>query len=552
MDYEIIGTRFRPFQWRGIILLIFVLLLALSGCTLNLGRPDAPAGGTGGHTDQSEQSSQSDGTLAGRSDDSSEESGSGIAVSETEVPVSLSPIDTHALREAVTVEGMRRHLTQFQEIAEANDGLRTSGTPGYDASAAYVREMLERAGYEVTVQTFDFPFFYDATELEQTAPEVLTYTLHEDFATMTFSPGGEVTAPIQPVDIDLAARRSSDSGCETADFADFEPGNIALLLRGICPFFEKASNAEAAGASAVLVFNDGLRRNRQGVIRGTLGEPGINIPVVGLSFAAGEALYQLSLTDEVMIHVDAQVISETRQTQNIIADTPGGRDDAVVVVGGHLDSVPTGPGIQDNGSGSAAILEIALQMAALGIEPVNKVRFAFWGAEEFGLIGSRHYVEQLSLQERRQIALNLNFDMIASPNYTRFVYDGDHSTFSARATEVSAPPGSGTIEQVLQDYFAEQNLAVAETPFDGRSDYGPFIQMDIPAGGLFTGAEESKPADEVATYGGTADEAYDACYHLACDTIDNINWQALDEMSDAAAHAVLVFAMSEQSVEALE
>jgi Zn-dependent M28 family amino/carboxypeptidase len=232
-----------------------------------------------------------------------------------------------------------------------------------------------------------------------------------------------------------------------------------------------------------------------------------------------------------------------RETVNVIAESPGGRDDRVVVVGAHLDSVPAGPGIQDNGSGSAAILEIALQMAELEIEPRNKVRFAWWSAEESGLLGSQFYVDNLSKREIKDIALNLNFDMIGSPNFVRFVYDGDGS-----ATPLAGPNGSGNIEDVFLDYFASEGLATEPTAFDGRSDYGPFIAVGIPAGGLFTGAEGIKTTEQAAIYGGTAGDQYDPCYHLACDTSDNISLTALDQNSDAAAHAVLTFAMTTSSV----
>jgi Zn-dependent M28 family amino/carboxypeptidase len=205
--------------------------------------------------------------------------------------------------------------------------------------------------------------------------------------------------------------------------------------------------------------------------------------------------------------------------------------------------VPAGPGIQDNGSGSAAILEIAIQMAELGIEPENKVRFAWWGAEESGLVGSTFYVNQLTARDVKDIALNLNFDMIGSPNFVRFVYDGDGSD-----TPLAGPNGSANVEQVYLDYFAEQGLPTEATPFDGRSDYGPFLAVGIPVGGLFTGANGIKTAAEVEIYGGAAGEQYDPCYHLACDTFDNISLEALDQMSDAAAHSVLTFAMTTSSV----
>ena len=212
-----------------------------------------------------------------------------------------------------------------------------------------------------------------------------------------------------------------------------------------------------------------------------------------------------------------------------------------------MDSVAEGPGINDNGSGSAAILEIALQMAQLPTAPYNKVRFAFWGAEEAGLLGSEHYVSQLSKQDIKNIALNLNFDMLGSPNFVRFVYDGDGS-----ATPTAGPNGSKNIEKVFLDYFKNSAdmapLATEPTAFDGRSDYGPFIAVGIPAGGLFSGAEEIKTAEEVDIYGGVAGVAYDPCYHQACDDFSNNSDESLDQLTDAAAHAVLTFAMTTSAV----
>jgi Zn-dependent M28 family amino/carboxypeptidase len=189
------------------------------------------------------------------------------------------------------------------------------------------------------------------------------------------------------------------------------------------------------------------------------------------------------------------------------------------------------------------ILEIAKQMAALGVKPTNTVRFAFWGGEEFGLLGAEHYVSTLPKADLKNIALNLNFDMVASPNFVRFVYDGDGS-----ATGTKGPSGSGNIEQVFLDYFASQGLPVEATAFDGRSDYGPFIDRGIPAGGLFTGAEDIKTAAQAATYGGTAGVAHDPCYHQLCDQWPaNVNLTVLDQMADATADATLQFAMTSSS-----
>jgi Zn-dependent M28 family amino/carboxypeptidase len=312
---------------------------------------------------------------------------------------------------------------------------------------------------------------------------------------------------------------------------------VALIQRGTCTFEEKAANAVEAGYDAVIIFNEG-NPGRTELFIGTLGNP-FEIPVVGLSFADGAALYaQIQAGGEVVVRVRTRTeIDLDRTTRNVIADSPTGNANRVVVVGAHLDSVVPGPGINDNGSGSSTILEIAEEMAELGIRNRQKVRFAFWGAEESGLLGSEHYVDSLSNEELQDIVANLNFDMLGSPNYVRFVYDGDGS-----ATGTDGPPGSAQIETLFNNYFASQGLATEPTAFDGRSDYGPFIAVGIPAGGLFSGAEGEKTAEEAAVYGGTAGEPYDPCYHQACDDITNLNTKALFELGDGAAHAVMTLA----------
>jgi Zn-dependent M28 family amino/carboxypeptidase len=452
--------------------------------------------------------------------------------------VAAIPVDTEELREAVTVDGVREHQEAFQDIADDNGGVRSATSSGYEASVEYVAEQLLDAGYAVEVQEFEYVFFEVLdSAFEQISPSPEDYEETNEYDVMDFSGGGDVTEIAEGVDLALGDPDSSTSGCESSDFDDFTPGNIALMQRGTCSFFIKASNAEAAGAVAAVVFNQGNTPEREGMFFGTLGGPGVTIPTISTSFTIGSTL------DGATLRVFADVVEEMRTDSNVIAETAEGRDDRVVVVGAHLDSVPEGPGINDNGSGSGAILEIALQMAELEIEPRNKVRFAWWGAEELGLVGSTAYVSELSRREVKDIALNLNFDMVGSPNYVRFVYDGDGS-----ATPSAGPVGSGNIEDVFLDYFESMNMETEPTAFDGRSDYGPFIAVGIPAGGLFTGAEGVKTAEEAAIYGGTAGDQYDSCYHLACDTFDNYSEDALDEMSDAAAHAVLTFAMTTSAV----
>ena len=480
--------------------------------------------------------------------------------------------NTKPLRQAVTTAGIMQHLEEFQDIADANGGTRASGTPGYDASGQYVFDRLKDAGYTVRKQFFDFAFFEEFSPAQlMLGPESI------ETQSMSYSGSGTVTGPAVPVDVNVTGDRASDSGCDESDFAgiDWSGTQVALIQRGTCDFVVKANNAEAAGAEGVIIFNQGNTEDRMGLIGGTLGTP-VGIPVVDVSFADGVKILNSNLP--VTIITDTQ--SEIRNTFNVLADSTSGRTDRVVVVGAHLDSETAGEGINDNGSGSAAILEIAEEIAELGLKPTNRLRFAFWGAEESGLLGAEHYVSTLTQQQQAKIMLNLNFDMVGSPNFVRFVYDGNGS-----ATGTKGPSGSGRIETIFNEYFASKNLPVEATAFDGRSDYGPFIEAGIPAGGLFTGAEGTKTAAQAATYGGLAtfdadgaggDPAeavpYDPCYHEFCDALDqsdmnaedtalyaaldsayngalvgNVNTIALNQMSDAAAHATWVFAMTQSA-----
>jgi Zn-dependent M28 family amino/carboxypeptidase len=434
------------------------------------------------------------------------------------------------LLECVTVEGVRGHLAEFQAIADANDGTRASGTPGYTASAEYVAEQARDAGLDVTTQDFEFSFFQlNSQAFAQTAPTPATYAAGTDFATMTFSGSGDVNGTAVPIDLRLPSTGGSTSGCEAEDFADFPAGGIALLQRGTCDFGAKARNAEAAGAAGAVIFNEGDAPDRTELLQGTLGAP-IGIPVVGTTFAIGEALQN----GTVQLQLDA--VSENRTTTNVVAETPNGGD-TVLMVGAHLDSVPAGPGINDNGSGSASILEVARQMA--GAQTGATVRFAWWGAEELGLLGSTNYVATLPQDERARIAGYLNFDMVASPNFVRFVYDGDNSDAVGAGP---GPAGSAAIEDVFEKFYADRGLAYQGTDFDGRSDYGPFIAAGIPGGGLFTGAEGVKTQEQAAVYGGTAGAPFDPCYHQACDTVANVNDTALGENADAIAFATFTLA----------
>nr|WP_285554363.1 M28 family metallopeptidase [Actinoplanes regularis] len=223
---------------------------------------------------------------------------------------------------------------------------------------------------------------------------------------------------------------------------------------------------------------------------------------------------------------------------NLIADWPGGDTSNTLMIGAHLDSVTAGPGINDNGSGSAANLEVALQVARSNFQPTRHLRFGWWGAEELGLRGSTAYVNSLTSAQKAAIGDYLNFDMVGSPNPGYFLYDGDNSDNTGSGP---GPSGSAEIEQTLADYFTSIGVPTRGTDFDGRSDYGPFISAGIAAGGIFTGAEGTKTSAQVALWGGTATR-FDPCYHASCDTTSNINDTALDRNSDAIAYAVWTLA----------
>jgi len=449
------------------------------------------------------------------------------------------------LLECIRLDQVRAHQAALQAIADENDGTRFSGTPGYDASVDYVVSKLRAAGYDPQIQAFDYLAFevVGPSTLQQIAPTPTTYVEGTDFGVITQSDPGDVTANVTPVDLMLGLGNTSTSGCEAADYAGFPAGNIALLQRGTCTFELKAENAAAAGAIGIVIFNQGntAAPDRNNIPAVTLTANNTSgIPVLGTTYALGVTL---ASTPGLVMRVFANTLRQILPTYNVIAEKTGINDDNVVMAGAHLDSVLAGPGIQDNGTGSAAILEAAEQLA--NIKPQNTIRFAWWGAEESGLIGSTNYVNGLSQAEKDRIALYLNFDMIGSPNYIFMVYDGNQSSFPA---PVPVPDGSAAIESIFESFYTLRGEPYDDTEFSGRSDYQAFILNDIPAGGLFTGAEVPKTAEQAAIWGGTVGAQFDPCYHQACDTFANINLHALEVNADAVGFALLTYAYSTESV----
>ncbi|WP_084614115.1 M28 family metallopeptidase [Nakamurella lactea] len=429
----------------------------------------------------------------------------------------------------VTAASANRHLIALQRIAAQHDGNRSADSAGYDASVDYVVSTLRRAGFAVRTPTFTYDT--DVADANSISVAGTAYQL-DKMAESIDTPAGGLTGALVVVPEDAT------TGCEATDFAGLElTGAVALIRRGGCTFEQKALNAAGLGAVAVAISNN---------VPGPLTNVTITnqgpVPVGGISQQDGDTLAGLAGEQAT---VDLRYHVEQVQQRNVIAQTRTGKKDNVVMLGAHLDSVPVGPGINDNGTGSAGLLELALQ---LGSSPKvnNAVRFAWWGAEELGLLGSSAYAAGLTFEQQLDISMYLNFDMIGSPNAGYFVYDGDDSDAEGAG---AGPYGSAQIEQTFTDFFSSRlGVPTQGTDFDGRSDYGGFIELGIPSGGLFTGAEGVKTADQVALWGGTAGIAYDPCYHAACDNLGNVDRAAFDRNLDATAWATGVYAWSTESV----
>ncbi|MGH2752181.1 MAG: M28 family peptidase [Actinomycetota bacterium] len=434
------------------------------------------------------------------------------------------------LQESITLEGVMQHLQTFQAIADDHDGNRFTATQGHEASVDYVSEVLTEAGYEVSFDELDVTVYEQDTPsvLRTTAPSRTTFERSADFTTFNFSPSGDVTGAIAPVGVERNGLGAPD-GCEEDAFAGFPTGNVALVQAGPCPLTQQVLSAQEAGASAVLLmFTPELADTSSGVLRPTLASSNGKVPALAVSNKLGRALARPGT--RVRVEVDGSVVE--RRTRNVIAERPNGPAD-VVMVGAHLDSVQDGPGINDNGSGSAAILELAVAMA--DVETSEGVRFAFWTAEELGLLGSEHYVDELNDSQRVRITAYLNFDMVASPNYLRLVYGDNLGNIDNPAA----------IKNLFLDYFERRDLATDVIDLSGRSDHGPFERAGIPVGGLFTGAEMIKSDEAEGLFGGEADAPADPCYHLACDDLANLSRQSLNQLTDAIAYAVATLATSD-------
>jgi Zn-dependent M28 family amino/carboxypeptidase len=430
------------------------------------------------------------------------------------------------VHDKVTADAMMVHLAKLQDIANANNGTRAVGTPGYEASVDYVVNTLRHSGFDVQTPEFSARVFHaDKPTVTVGGKAVESRALEYSLGT---GPDG-VSGPL------LVLSTGSGEGCAAPDYGNLAvQGAVVLVNRGTCPFAQKENAAVQRGAVAMIVA-DNVDEEQMG---GTLGANNeVKIPAVGVSKSTGMQLRTQSGPTTIKLNASSQNF----KARNIIAQTKTGSPTDVVMAGAHLDSVPEGPGINDNGSGVAAILETAVQ---LGNSPQvhNAVRFAFWGAEELGLIGSRNYVDSLNLDDLKNIALYLNFDMLASPNPGYFTYDGDQSLPADTRGQPVVPEGSAGIERTFVAYLKEAGKTAQDTSFDGRSDYDGFTLAGIPAGGLFSGAESKKSADQAKLWGGTADEPFDPNYHKKTDTLDHIDRTSLGINGAGVAYALALYA----------
>lgn len=411
----------------------------------------------------------------------------------------------------------------LEDIAYATPARnRVHGSEGHKNTVKYFKNTLERLGDYYTI------------ELQEFTTEV-TLASHEEFsaggvglATDSFEFGNNGTWTDVPL-VNVA-----NLGCNPEDVPDTVAGKVALIARGECTFVQKITNAGAKGAVAAMIYNNG----EVGVAAGTLAGVNDLIPLGGLTRADGLALAARIEAGETVTSSGTFWAYVTQATShNVIATSKYGDPNNVLFLGAHSDSVDKGPGLSDNGSGSCGLLTVAKALSKWRTN--SQVKFAWWTAEEEGLLGAEHFVNTSTPADLAQIRLYLNFDMIASPNYYLGIYDGDGSRYN-----ITGPPGSDVAEKLFEDWFAARHLTTFGAEFNGRSDYGPFLEAGVPCGGLDTGADGVKTEEEAALYGGIAGEQYDQNYHTAADNVTNLATFPFEVNVKAIAHAVATYGNS--------
>ncbi len=426
---------------------------------------------------------------------------------------------------------MFTHLRALQDIANANKGNRADGTPGYDASVEYVAKVLRDRGFDVSTPQFDRLYTVSPGKPTLTVAG-RGYPVDQASLLVQTPPGGLTGQPVRP---------TQPSGCTAGDYPAVVPkGAIAVVDDARCSVVDKQNSAVAKGAAGLIVLS---APEGQGAPP-TLFNPGyfkqLTVPVAVAGGYGASALARA--TGPIRLVLDAQNVKIT--SRNVLAQTRTGSPHEVVMVGAHLDGPRAGPGINDDGSGVAAVLETALQLGPLS--PVNNaVRFVFWGAEEDGLNGAMDYVFGMDSPQLNDIALYLNFTMLGSPNAGFFTDDGDQSGPPGQGVaSADVPEGSAGIERTLAGYLNLAGKRPADMPLDTRTDYHPFLVAGVPIGGMTTGASQTKTTVQARLWGGQAGVPFDPNYQSPRDTVDNINREALAVMGSGVAFAVGSYAES--------
>ena len=451
----------------------------------------------------------------------------------------------------VTGDAVMDHLQEISDIStsHSDEGFRALGTPGYEESVEYVERTLEATGaFDVERQAFevdDQKFGEVAVSVDGESLEVTPASYTEG----TEEPLTELPVAL-PIDDDYSDLAGGQLGCAASDYDASAEGAVVLVARGSCAFGEKTQAATDAGAAAVILYNNDTSAPDE-ALNATLGERIENgAPTVGASYNTGNDLLTkiegAAEGESLLADFTLETEFTTATTWNVIAETKAGDHDNVQMFGAHLDGVPEGPGANDNGSGSAALLASAEALAEQSTEADNAIRFGWWGAEEVGLVGSTRYVESLDETEAAKVKSYMNFDMIGSDNYIVGTLDSNGSDVPI-PDGVEVPEGSAELEKIFTDYFDENDQKHVGTEFSGRSDYQAFMLAGIPASGLFSGADGTKTEQEAEWFGGTVGEKHDTNYHQPTDTIENVSKESVDIFAPAIGYAVhtLAYELSE-------
>jgi hypothetical protein len=401
-------------------------------------------------------------------------------------------------------------MDDLQAIADANPGpdghpSRNSGEPGYKASADYVAQLMEDAGYDVHLQKYQFDY-YAYTGIPTMSVDGTALALGVDWGPgqSLGSMGGQTLTTVNNNVLPPTTTPSSTAGCDPGNFGPEVSGHPVLIQRGTCTFAQKVANAKTAGATGVIIFNEGnTQPDRTGLVIGSLGSVP-TIPVVFVTFAIGNEMAQeIAAGNPPSPTVDIKAIFQPNADDwNVIADSKGGDTNHTLVVDAHLDAI-YGAGMLDNGSGSMAILDIALMLK--NVNPANHLRFIWFGGEELGLFGSRYYVNNLTSAQASHISYDLDADVFGTPNYLIGVLDPAAPDLFSKVVPETFANKVYKPSQVARDMaitFFDRAGFNHELISPNGTDAIWFNRIGVPASGLLTGQDCCKTPAEVQLFGG--------------------------------------------------